>query len=143
MSIPQITHLKDYDRCPECGNREIRGVQIGNGFGKHTCGEWRETITFGCSSEYEYSPNFQRIICKKPCQTEGVYDAYVDVTLRLEIRVRKEHDLADLKQEDIFDVPGGSSHHLYMWNPKCAEWKRKARVINVKVLKKSKLKKVK
>lgn len=141
MALPQIKHLKDYDRCPECGNTEIQGIRIGNGFGTHCNGEWRETIKFHCGAEYEYSPNFSRVVCNKPCRQEGVYHAYVDVTLRLRLRVRKDVNIKDLKQEDIFKVPGNNS--LYMWNADSSDWKRKADVVRVDVLKKTQLKKAK
>lgn len=64
MSWPELTKIT-FEKCPECDCRDIGGIRLGNGFGKHTCGEWREFITFRCGAEYEYSPNFSKIICNK------------------------------------------------------------------------------
>lgn len=141
MGLPQLTHI-DFDACPECGCREIGSIRIGNGYGSHTCGEWREFITFRCGAEYEYSPNFSKIINNKPCRTEGINEATIDIAVRLTLRIRKDADTKNLDPRTLFKVPGNDSYHLYGWqNHEGPEFLRKAEVIRVDLLKTSKLKK--
>lgn len=140
MSIPQLTKIK-FSACLECGCRDIGKVQLGTGFGSHTCGEWREFITFRCGSEYEYSPNFSRIICNKPCSREGTVKVKVNVNLQLTLELRKDVDLDNLDLKDVINIPGRDTYDLYSWtNHDRKGLHHPGRVTNVSVVKMKRLK---
>lgn len=140
MALPGLIKIT-FEKCPECGCRDIGGIRLGNGVGMHTCGEWREFITFRCGSEYEYSPNFSKIICNDPCKKEGINEIHVDVTVRVTLQVRKTVDLSELDPKELIQVPGSDSYGCYQWQKNdVPNWRRKAEVRRVEVLKTSKIK---
>ena len=141
MTLPSLTKIT-FEQCPDCGCSDIGGVRLGNSFGKHTCGEWREFITFSCGSEYEYSPNFSKIINNKPCRKEGINEVTVDVTVRLTLRVRKGVDLSEVAPSDLFAVPGSGSYgSLYQWKKDTGpEYLRKAEIVRAYLVKTGKIK---
>lgn len=145
MALPRLTKIT-FEKCPECGCRDIGSVRLGNGVGIHTCGEWREFITFRCGSEYEYTPNFSKIVNNKPCQKEGVNEATVDVTVRLTLRVRKDIDLSTLDPKEMFQIPGAGqfSGGLSLWQARDRlKHQRNSEVIRVERIKTTKIKKKK
>jgi len=110
--IPQLVKIT-FDACPDCNCRDIGKVQIGNGHGSHTCGEWREFITFSCGSEYEYSPNFSRIVCNHPCNKQGYSKVEVDVSVRLTLRIRNEAMDGEFDPTSLVAVPDN-----WYWKPR-------------------------
>ena len=141
MALPHLEKIK-FEKCPECGCSEIGSIRLGNGYGKHTCGEWREFITFRCGAEYEYSPNFSKLITNKPCQKEGILTVTVDVTVRLSLRLRKETDISELDPTEIFEIPGRRTHSLYAWqNNQKPSFQQKGSVVDVQLIRHTKPKK--
>lgn len=145
MALPRLEKIT-FDKCPECGCRDIGGIRLGsagNG-GPHTCGEWREFITFRCGAEYEYTPNFSKIVCNRPCQKEGVNHVTVDVTVRLTLQLRKETDISEVNPLELFKVPGIDSCGPYQWrNHDKPHYLRQAVVVRANLVKTTKLKKKK
>lgn len=140
MTIPTLTKIT-FTRCPDCKCSDIGGVRLGTGFGKHTCGEWREFITFRCGSEYEYSPNFSKIVIKNPCQKEGINEVTVDVTIRLTLKVRKSTDISSVDPCELFQVPGSDNYGCYQWQRRDKpEHLQSATVVRVALVKTSKIK---
>lgn len=140
MALPTLTKIT-FDKCPECDCANIGDVRLGSGsgLGTHSCGEWREFITFRCGSEYEYSPNFGRIVCNKICRKAGVNEATVDVTVRLTLKVPKDTDLSKINLDKLIQVPGDYSAQAWQ---RSSHSPKKAAVTKVVHLRTGKIKKL-